>query len=313
MAKKKKSQKSGIHHFVFNTRKGFYTLVLVASSMLLLTMNLYGAANFESSVLGENDEVEKHEEEKEERHEEEKKREDEKREEKQKEEEKRRIEAQKKIELKHDVKPEKIKIEYKAETATSKLERKIEFKDGQYELEEEFEQELGDDMEKSFEEEHEAEIASDSSSVSITKNKIKARTGFPLTIDGATNQLLVTRPDGSVKAVSVLPDQAVENFMRHKKVNLINFEDSNPGTPSGNTDNNVGSGSAENQTESQTKISLVNYKDQLAYEIKGKKKLSVLGIIPVNVDTTGYVSAETGDVIAQEEPFLTQLLNLLSP
>lgn len=300
----KKKKRHSPRYSLLKTRKGFYSLVVVTISLMLLTINQYGATNFASDVLGEKDEA------KNEDREEEKRKKEEEFEEKKREEEEKREEKKLEIERKYDVNPEKIKIEYKSESATAKTERKIEFKDGEIELEEEFEDKLSKDLEKSFEEIKETEIASDSSSVVIKKNNVKARIGFPLTIDGATNQLIITRPDGTTKAVTVLPDQAVNNFIRNNKVNLINFEDPT-GTPSGETET-PGTGSATTGEE-ETQIELVEYNDQLAYEIKGKKKLKLLGLFDITAPTTGYVSAETGDVLAQEESLFTRFLNVLSP
>ncbi len=306
MSKKRKTHKSKLNHFIFKTRSGFYSLVIAASVLMLLGMNLYGSANFDENVLGEKDSSEHS-------NEEEKHREEERKEEEKKEHEKKREEQKQKIEQKYEINPEKLKLEYQYETGNTKIKRKVEVKNGETEIEEEVEEELGDDLEEGFESEHEAEIASGGGEVTIKKQKIKARTGFPLTIDAATNQLIVTRPDGTTKAVSVLPDQAVENFMRHKKVNLINFEDTESGTPSAEPgDDNAGTESAENLGD-QTQISIVEKNNQVAYEIKGKKKLKLLGLFDITTPTTGYVSTETGEVIAQDEPFITQLLNLLSP
>lgn len=299
---KKKKHKKVFKHFLFQTRKGFYLLVTACVILMLTAINMYGSANFESRVLGEKNEDQEAD----------KRQDEERKEEKKQEAEKRREEEKQKIEQKYEINSEKIKLEYQYEDATTKIKRKVEMKDGEQQIEEEVEDELGQDLEESFEEENEVEIASDSSEISIRKNKIKARTGFPLTIDGATNQLIVTRPDGTTKIVSVLPDEAVANFMRHKKINLINFEEPDS-TPSADTDEPGTSTSEGTLTEDETEINLVEYDDTVAYEIKGKKKLKFLGFFDVTTPTTGYVSAETGEVIGQDEPLITRLLDLLSP
>lgn len=305
MARKKKS-KSVVKKFFFTTRLGFYTLAISAVFLMLAGINLYGSANFESSVLGEDDYREEKFKNEDQKHEEEQRRETKKQEEEQ------RKEAQKqKIEQKYEVNSDKLKLEYQYESDTTKIKRKVESKDGEIEIEEEIEEELGDDLEEEFELENEVEIASGGGEVTIKKQKIKARTGFPLSIDLATNQLIVTRPDGTTKAVAVLPDKAVENFMRHKKINLINFEDQD-GTPSAEPGDNTGTESAEN-TEDETQISLIEKDDELVYKIQGKKKLKLLGLFPITTPTTGYVSAETGEVVDQEEPLITKIFDFLSP
>lgn len=48
----------------------------------------------------------------------------------------------------------------------------------------------------------------------ITKDKFKGRTRLPLSVN-SNNELMVTRPDGSTKIVSVLPDQAVTKMLEN--------------------------------------------------------------------------------------------------
>ncbi len=109
----------------------------------------------------------------------------------------------------------------------------------------------------------------------------------------------------------MLPDAAVQNFMSHKKVNLINVQPPDTGTDSADTNPDTNASSSATNTET-TQVKLIEKDDQLVYEIKGKKKLKVFGIFTVSADTTGYVSAETGEVVSQEEPLLTKFLNILS-
>lgn len=298
MPKKKKGRKSTLH-YLKNTRTGFYSLILVAAGLILFTMNQYGNANFEQAVLGEKVQSSTDN--------------GQKAAEwaalKAQKEEARREEQQKKLEQKYQLEAEQLKIKYEKEN--EEIKKSVEVKNEEKQLLKEVETNLIDDVEMSLLSVKEIEIASDGGDVTVTKKKVKARTGFPLSLDVATNQLIVTRPDGTTKIVTVLPDKAVENFMRHKKINLINFEEPPIGTGSGETDN-TGTGSAEN-IEDQADIELVEYENELAYEIKGKKKLKLLGLFDVTTPTTGYVSAETGEVVGQDEPLITQIFDLLSP
>lgn len=309
MAKKKKG-KSYSRHLVFHTRTGFYSLFIVAVLLLVATIKSYSPEPNVQAVLGKDDDNSG----KSEKQEETKAEKEEKREEKKEE-----------IKREFRIETEGLKVKFKSENG--KVERKIE-SDDKIDIDEDDEEELEDRIEEEFEDEHETEIASDSSGLIIRKNKIKVRTGFPLTIDASTNELIVTRPDGTTKVFTVLPDQAVANFMRHKKVNLINLPDDNPSgsdsaKPSNDSDSSsisagVGDGSNDNSTDSselneeETHVTLKERNGLLVYEIKGKKKLRVLGIIPVNVNTTGFVSAESGEVVDQEESIFTKLLNLIS-
>lgn len=50
--------------------------------------------------------------------------------------------------------------------------------------------------------------------IEIIKDKFKGKTRLPLSVN-SNNELVVTRPDGTTKVVSVLPDEAVSKMMEH--------------------------------------------------------------------------------------------------
>ena len=285
MARKKKS--SPIYQFLFKSRMGFYSLSIAVVILMFSAIKMYSQP--EVGVLGKSTEHES--EEQKERHEEER--------------------EERKQEINHELRAEPGKVKLKFESEDNQVKRKIEIEQEDHESEDEDLDEIEEEIELNFEEETETEIATDTPQVEIRKNNVKARTGFPLSIDLATNQLIVTRPDGTTKAVSVLPDKAVQNFMDHKKINLLNVQDPGTGTGSAGTtpDSDVTSSSENSQD---TKISIVERDDKLVYEIKAKKKLKLLGLIPITADTTGYVDTETGEVVDQEEPLLTKFLNIIS-
>jgi len=288
MAKKKKIKRTSTRHFFYKTRPGFYSLVGISAILAFSILKMYSIP--EKGVLGKEDRGNQNSES---RGKEEQKREEKKEE----------------IRQELQVEPNKVKLKY--ESKNGSVERKLEIEHEDADIEDEKEEEIEDKIEVEFEEEHKTDIATESPDVTIKKNKVKARTGFPLSIDVATNQLIVTRPDGTTKAVTVLPDAAVQNFMSHKKVNLINVQPPDTGTDSADTNPDTNASSSATNTET-TQVKLIEKDDQLVYEIKGKKKLKVFGIFPVSADTTGYVSAETGEVVSQEEPLLTKFLNILS-
>ena len=138
------------------------------------------------------------------------------------------------------------------------------------------------------------EIASSSSRTSIGKNRIKAKTNFPVSVDPETNQLTVSTPAGQ-KVVTVLPDQAVQNMLSKNILSEVEYENES-----------TGSGELESQIE------LENRNDQVVYKVKGKKDHKLLGFIPVKTDTTAYVSAENGEVVAKDESLLSRLVGYLS-
>jgi hypothetical protein len=137
------------------------------------------------------------------------------------------------------------------------------------------------------------EIGTSSSNLVIGKNKIKAKTNFPLSVDPETNQLIVTTPKGQ-KIVTVLPDQAIQNMLSKKVLSEVDL---------GETDENA---------NEESEIELENREDQVVYKIKGKKEHKLIGFIPVKTDTTAYVSAENGEVVAKDESLLSKLIDFLS-
>lgn len=298
---KRKNSKKGVRHFFYYTRPGFYILVLLAIIGFTTTINSLNAAKEEeSSVLSAQDNRDKNEEE-------------------QREKDERREEHKQEIEQKFRVEPEGLRLDFKPEN--KRVEKKLEHKTEELSLTEESEEELKDDIIEEFEFENEVKIATDGGIV-VSKNKVKARTGFPLSIDVSTGQLTVTRPDGTQKEVAILPDQAVQNFLRHKKIELIT-----PEAPDENEDSEAGTESAEaniveiqsiddeieqTENETETEIEIVERNNQLVYEIKGKKKIRILGLIPVKTSLSGYVSTETGEVVGESQPFFDSLLNLIS-
>jgi hypothetical protein len=293
MARKKKNN-TGVKKFFFTTRLGFYSLVIIAAALVIGGLNLHGYSNFESDVLGEKSQAKGNTDTR-------------------KSEEIALRSEQNRQEIKNEfrVQPEEVKVRF--ERKAENIERKVTKENEEsLDIDEESKEELGNKIEEEFELENDIEIASSGGDVTIKKDKVKARTGFPLSLDLATNQLIITRPDGTTKAVAVLPDKAVENFMRHKKINLLNFEEPGNGSGSAEPGDNTGTESAEN-TEDETQISLIEKDDELVYKIQGKKKLKLLGLFPVTTPTTGYVSAETGEVVDQEEPLITTILDFLSP
>jgi len=149
--------------------------------------------------------------------------------------------------------------------------------------------ELEDSIETELEEEG-IEVDSTSDKPSIMKNGVRARSEFPLAINPLTKVLTVTTPQGE-KEVSVLPDEA----MKHLKETgvLDEFEAPNAGTASEDSE-------------------LITYKEKMAYKIKGKKRHRVLGFIPVNVDVTSYVSAETGEPLDKEQSLYSSIISSLS-
>ncbi|MBI2020752.1 hypothetical protein HYS94_05085 [Candidatus Daviesbacteria bacterium] len=178
------------------------------------------------------------------------------------------------------------------------------------------------------------EEASGSADEGEIVQELRAISKFPLRIDLSTNQLIMTK-NGVERVLTVLPAKAVQNMLRaHLKKGLGPkfFQGATPSatpegtpsataTPSGEPTSTPSASPTEEPiaTESaqltilESQISLEEDQGQIVYKIPAKKHLKVFGLIPITTDLTGFVSAETGALLREQESLLARLLDLLSP
>ncbi len=71
--------------------------------------------------------------------------------------------------------------------------------------------ELKSERQEQREENKEARIENREQKLELIRNQVRTETQLPLSV-GPDNELIITRPDGTTKVVTVLPDQAVENL-----------------------------------------------------------------------------------------------------
>lgn len=177
------------------------------------------------------------------------------------------------------------KSKFKYQTGNKKVELEVEdeaSKGGKEDL-----KDTEDEIEQELEKEG-IEIGTESGKRVITKNKVSAIANFPISVSTATGQLIITTPAG-VKVVTILPDQAVANLLSHNIVNRI-----------------------ENQASSSAGVELEERNNEMVYKIKGVKNHHLFGLIPISTDIIAFVSAQSGNVVAQDQSLLTSLINLLS-
>lgn len=176
--------------------------------------------------------------------------------------------------------------------------------------------------------------------------ELRAISKFPLRIDLATNQLIMTK-NGVSRVLTVLPAHAVQNMLRaHLKKGLGPkfFSGATPSaqpsasasaTPSASASASPSASASASPSASATvsasptgepiattstnltilenQISLEEKDGQIVYKIPAKKHLRIFGIFPVSTDLTGFVSAETGVLTQEQESLLARILDLLSP
>ncbi len=194
-------------------------------------------------------------------------------------------------------------------------------------------------------------IRSTGNAFMVIRDKVAAKTNFPLMVNLETNELIVTTPKGS-KVVTILPDQAVKNMLAANVLDQLGGkgglrwleyqeqlaadeatdageEDEEPGeateageeddeaTEAGEETEEPGEGTEEAAlavtTPVEEVISLIITDDgTLAYEIPGIKYEKFMGMIKVKLQRTAIVSAETGELLRIEQEFLTKILDFFS-
>ena len=126
-----------------------------------------------------------------------------------------------------------------------------------------------------------------------------AVTDFPVSIDLATNTLTVNTPTGQ-RTLTVLPDQAIQNLLAANIVNRIGGQAVIDAARSG-------------ELTSASQLATLGVQNGVPiYEINGISDQKLLGFIPVAIEKTVTVSAETGEVVTTQESFGSRVLDLLA-
>ena len=143
-------------------------------------------------------------------------------------------------------------------------------------------------------------IATEGGRLIVVRNQVGASSNFPLQVDLNTNQLIVTTPAGQ-KVVTVLPDRAVQNMLAANVISRLGPPTIRQAVEGGET------------TTAAQIIQLGLRAGVPVYEIPGIRDFRLLGFIPVSAPATAIVSAETGELLATEQPLLSRIVDLLSP
>ena len=126
-----------------------------------------------------------------------------------------------------------------------------------------------------------------------------AVTKFPLTLDLATNTLMVNTPAGE-RPVAVLPGQAVTGLLVAQIVSQIGGQRVAELATSGEL------------TGVKQLVTLIDREGVSVYEIVGLSNQRLLGLIPVAVERTAIVSAETGELVTVRESLLNRVIDTLA-
>lgn len=163
--------------------------------------------------------------------------------------------------------------------------------------------ELGDDEIFSIRERLESQTirvgAGEGNSFVFARGNAGAQTNFPLSVDLETNELVVNTPAGE-RTVTVLPDAAVLNLLVANVIDRLGPDELSAATQ------NAEIGSVESI------IALGERNGVPIYEINGISDQRLLGFIPVEIERTAVVSAETGEIIDLNTPIVDTIVDALS-
>lgn len=303
MGKKKK-------HAPIHTKKNsrIFLPVGIALLALFISSQVVYTQGFRSDVLGDEDKSQEDQQKETEKQQEEQQKEEEKRQEdEQKQDEQSRSGSSQniqpketEIETKEGVKI-KTKVEdngaAKIEIESEKIHFKFEEKDGEVKLRvedgegvevrtRERVRELAE-LEQELEDE-DISVSSEDGRMEIEHNAVRTRTNFPLSMDPITRELIVTTPNGE-KTLAIMPDEALKNLF---------------------TEGVLTDASTSAALASALELKVVN--GNLVYEVEGKKKQNLLGIVPVTIPRTVTVSALSGEVLSQTQSVLSSILSFFS-
>ena len=129
---------------------------------------------------------------------------------------------------------------------------------------------------------------------SITNKETKAETEFPVTVNLASRTLSVDTPLGQ-KDLTVLPNQAVQNVLGQKIIDRV-------------SDNSL-SGTSGAQLQL---VQLKLFANRPVFQVQGIDDKKLFGILPVGIQKTTLVSAETGQVVRTNEDLINRILDIFS-
>ncbi len=193
------------------------------------------------------------------------------------------------------------------EVTSGGVKTKLEYRDGRVvvkaETENETEQELEDDailkISQRLDDRGIKVATAAGEAFVLQQGATGAVTEFPLTIDLATNTLKINTPAGE-RPVTVLPGQAVTGLLVAQIVSQIGGQRVAELATSGEL------------TGVKQLITLAQREGVSVYEIVGVSNQRLLGLIPVGVQRTAVVSAETGELVTVEESLLNRVIDVLA-
>jgi len=133
----------------------------------------------------------------------------------------------------------------------------------------------------------------------LQRGSAGAVTEFPLSVDLATNELVINTPSGQ-RNVTVLPDVAIRNLLAANVISRLN------------TNKVIDLAQTGSDTILDDVIQLGVNDGIPVYTISGLSEQKLLGFIPVIFEKDVTVSAENGEVIDEQIPLQDRILDIIS-
>lgn len=161
--------------------------------------------------------------------------------------------------------------------------------DGKTKLQRKLDVKPGESLFVEREGEHPVEIkAVNPGEIEISRDQVKTHTNLPITVN-ANNELILTKPNGETKTLTVLPDQVRSKLLEHGVI-------------------------ADTLADSSELDLTENESGEPIYKVEGQATKKVLGLFRMSFAAESEVNAQTGDTIStsKETAPLRRLLELLS-
>ncbi len=152
-----------------------------------------------------------------------------------------------------------------------------------------------DKIVKAMEIETGSQIKNSGNTFIMTRGTVEASTTLPVSFNIATKTLTVQTPNG-VQEVKVLPDEAIQRVLA---ANVI-----------GKLDTSITGQQAGNSSTSKVELTQVN--NEIAYKVQGSIPKRFLGVLPVSISKTAFLSAKDGKVISTTQGFFSRFLGTIS-
>jgi len=132
-------------------------------------------------------------------------------------------------------------------------------------------------------------VSQSGNTFTITRGQVQANTNFPISFNVATKTFTVQTPSGQ-QQVSVMPDEALQKLFQSSTISHLQTGQNN---------------------QSPT-VQLTQINNQPVYQVQGVSQKRFLGFLPVFIQKTAFLSAQSGSLVSTNESFFSKILDSIS-